>query len=168
VVRIASHELIYSDPLRQADFTGGVVAQSADGTMKSREATAYLRGADANTGAGIGGSAGTQQSGTIALGGRIERVVAAGKVDVEQPGLHATGERLVYTASDGLYLLTGAGGSQPRVTDAQGTTTGVAIEFHAGDCSVEALSSLPGDKTSAQRVRTDTTVDEKKSGSGKH
>ena len=47
-------------------------------------------------------------------------------------------------------------------------STGAAFEFHAGDCSVEALSALPGEKTTGQRVRTDTTVEEKKSGSGKH
>jgi lipopolysaccharide export system protein LptA len=164
VVRIASHELIYSDLLRQADFTGGVAAQSADGTMKSREATAYLQGSGASADAGAGERAGAQP---IALGGRIERMVATGKVDVEQPGLHAIGERLVYTADDGLYLLTGASGAQPRVTDAQGTTTGAAFEFHSGDCSVEALSAVPGEKTSGQRVRTDTTVDEK-TGSGRH
>jgi len=93
--------------------------------------------------------------------------VAAGKVDVEQPGLHATGERLEYTASEGLYLLTGTSSAQPRVTDAQGSTTGAVFEFHAGDCSVEALSALPGEKPTGQRVRTDTTV-EKKSGGGKH
>jgi lipopolysaccharide export system protein LptA len=167
VVRIASRELIYSGLLRQADFTGGVVAQSADGTIKSREATAYLKDADStsDTGSGSNGRAGTQP---IALGGRIERVVVTGKVDVEQPGLYATGERLVYTANDGLYLLTGVGGAQPKVSDAQGTTTGAALEFHAGDCSVEALSAMPGENTAGGRVRTDTTVEEKKSGSGKH
>ena len=165
VVRIASRELIYSDLLRQADFTGDVVAQSADGTMKSREATAYLKSADAGAGPSTVGGTGAQP---IALGGRIERVVATGKVDVEQPGLQATGERLVYTADDGLYLLTGASGALARVTDAQGSTTGAAFKFHSGDCSVEALGALPGEKTAGGRVRTDTTVEEKKSGSGKH
>jgi lipopolysaccharide export system protein LptA len=160
VVRIASHELVYSDQLRQADFTGGIVAQSADGTIKSREATAYLKAADAGPGASAseGKGEGTQP---IALGGRIERVVATGKVDVEQPGLHATGERLVYTASDGLYLLTGTNGALPKVTDAQGTTSGAALEFYAGDCSVEALSAPPGETRTGQRVRTDTTVEDK-------
>jgi lipopolysaccharide export system protein LptA len=179
VVRIASRELVYSDVLRTAEFTGGVQVRSADGTMLASQATAFLQrpadeDADEGPGAAEGsasvvGNPGTAVNpGGMGLDGRIDHVVASGKVDIEQPGLHATGSGLLYTASDGVYLLTGDGGVLPRVVDAQGTTTAVAFRFTSGDCGVEALNAAPGAKGSGQRVRTDTVVsEERKGGSAK-
>ncbi len=43
VVRVASHELTYSDATRQAEFTGGVQVESADGRMNGQEAVVYLQ-----------------------------------------------------------------------------------------------------------------------------
>jgi hypothetical protein len=96
--------------------------------------------------------------------GRLEldRVVAAGRVDIQQPAFRATGERLVYTAGDQVFLLTGDSKTPPRATDAKGTTTtAAALRFHNpcddnGDVTVEALSAVPGEP--AQRVQTDTRV----------
>ena len=91
------------------------------------------------------------------MAGSLERVVASGAVDIEQPGLQATGERLLYTGSDQLYVLTGDRSTAPRAVDADGTTTTAAeLRFHAGDCSVEALGAAPGEP--AQRVRTVSRV----------
>jgi lipopolysaccharide export system protein LptA len=161
VVRIASGGLIFSGILNQADFTGGFRADTADGTIRANAGTAYLQHAGgANVAAGGGAS-------VPSLTGRLDRVVAAGHVDIQQPGLRATGERLLYTASDQVFLLTG----DPQATDANGTTTGAALRLHrscedGGGVSVEALSAIPGEP--AQRVQTDTRVsnDEKK-GKGK-
>jgi lipopolysaccharide export system protein LptA len=182
VARIASHELVYSDILRQADFTGGVRMESADGTMLAREATAYLQAAGASPAAAAGPTdtavpegtkssvSGSSSAGAgLSMQGRIERVVATGHIELEQPGRRATGERLVYTASDALYVLTGDTGAPAKVADSQGTTVGAAFRFHSGDESVEALSMAPGEKSTGQRVRTDTQVkDDKKTGSAKH
>ena len=181
VVRIASHELVYSDLLRQADFTGGVRMESADGTMLAREATAYLQpvgaAADADptnaaaapANAKNGGPASTGAEAGFSMEGRIERVVATGHIELQQPGRRATGERLVYTASDALYVLTGDTGAAAKIVDTQGTTVGAAFRFHSGDESAEALSTAPGEKSTGQRVRTDTQVkDDKKTGSAKH
>ena len=173
VVRIASGGLVFSGILNQADFTGGFRADTADGTIRANAGTAYLQpaGAAGAVPAGSSAAGGTAASGGAAavpsLTGRLERVVAAGHVDILQPGLRATGERLVYTANDQVFLLTGDSKNPPRAADAKGTTTGAALRFHSscddsGGVSVEALSAVPGEP--AQRVQTETRVsdDEKK------
>jgi lipopolysaccharide export system protein LptA len=91
------------------------------------------------------------------FGGRLERVVATGHVELDKPGMHATGERLVYTASDRMVLLTGDAHNPPKAVGSQGTTTGAALRFNSCDGSVEA-EGAPG-----QRVLTDAQV----SGEGK-
>jgi lipopolysaccharide export system protein LptA len=171
VVRIASGGLVFSGILNQADFTGGFRADTADGTIQANAGTAYLQPARAAGAAAAGSStaAGGGAAAVPSLTGRLERVVAAGKVDIQQPGLRATGERLVYTADDQVFLLTGDSKNPPRATDAQGSTTapGGALRLHSscddsGGVSVEALSGVSGEPS--QRVHTETQVndDEKK------
>jgi lipopolysaccharide export system protein LptA len=151
-VRIASGGLIYSDVLGQADFTGGVRADTADATIIARQATAYLEQSAKGEGA--------QAAGPPSIAGSLERVVATGKVEISRPGLSATGERLVYAAGDQDFLLTGTPNAPPRAVDARGTTTGAALRFNTCDDSVEALGQVPGEP--ARRVRTETHVSDKK------
>jgi lipopolysaccharide export system protein LptA len=139
VARIASGGLVYSGDLRRAVFSGGVRAETADGTIRANEATVYLQQA-----VGAAQSSGTKAAAAPpagdalpSLAGSVERVVAGGQVVIEQPGRRAAGEHLVYTASDGLFVLTGDGKTLPRLVDsARGTITGAALLFHAGDDSV--------------------------------
>jgi len=157
VVRIASAGLIYSGILRQADFTGGVRADTADSTIRANQATAYLDHATAADQTAAKGEAATAPS----LAGNLDRVEASGHVEVNAPGLQATGERLLYTAADRVSLLTGDKNAPPKAVDAQGTTTGAALRFRnscedGGGVSVEALGEVPGGP--AQRVRTDSRV----------
>jgi lipopolysaccharide export system protein LptA len=162
VVRIASGGLVFSGILNQADFTGGFRADTADGTIRANAGTAYLQQAGGGA-SGDGSSAATGASAPAvpSLTGRLERVVATGHVDIQQPAMRATGERLVYTASDQVFLLTGDAGTPPQATDAKGTTTGAALRLHnscddSGGVTVEALSAVPGEP--AQRVRTDSRI----------
>jgi len=63
--------------------------------------------------------------------GRLERMVAQGKVVVQQPGRRADGQTLVYTASDDKFVLTGG---PPSIFDAErGKITGVSLTFFRGD-----------------------------------
>ena len=166
MVRIASGGLVFSGILNQADFTGGFRADTADGTIRANAGTAYLQQAAAANAPTTGGARAVPS-----LDGRLERVVATGNVDIQQPGLRATGERLVYTASDQVCLLTGTKDAPPKAMDAQGTTTGAALRLHntcddSGGVSVEALGEVPGEP--AQRVHTESRVlDEKNKASGK-
>jgi lipopolysaccharide export system protein LptA len=97
-------------------------------------------------------------------------MVVSGAVAIDEPGFHATGARLVYTASDQVFLLTGEKGVPPRATDAQGRmTTGAALRFQScgggGAQNVEALGTAPGMPT--QRVRTESRVEDEKKQTGK-
>ena len=163
VVRIASGGLIYSGILRQADFTGGVRADTRDGTIRANGATVYRKAAT--------GDARADAAAVPALSGELDRVVAAGHVQLDKPGIRATGERLVYTASDRVFLLTGDSGNPPKAVDAQGTTTGAALRFQSscggtGGGRVEALGTVPGE--AGQPVHTDVRIsDDGKKGKGK-
>lgn len=151
VVRLTSAGLLYSGISRQVDFTGGVRADTADATIRASQATGYLQ---------QGGAEPRPAEAAIpSLAGSLERVVASGHVEIAKPGLQATGERLMYTASDRVFLLTGDKDSGAKAVDAQGTTTAAALRLQNscdGGVSVEALGEIPG--IPAQRVRTEARV----------
>lgn len=149
VVRILSGGLTYSGEMRQADFTGGFRADTADGTMRAGEGMVYLKQS-----AAIGDAAMAP-----VFSGELDRVVSMGRVELDKPGLKATGERLVYTASDRIAVLTGDEKNPPKAVGPQGTTTGNSLLFRSscdgkGGGSVEVLGA-PG-----QRVRTDARIDD--------
>jgi lipopolysaccharide export system protein LptA len=168
-MRIASGGLVYSGILRQADFTGGFRAETADGTIRANQGTVYLKPQDAAGQTAVQTAGKALPAATPAeplaaapsLTGSVERVVATGDVEIDQPGMHATGARLVYTASDQVSVLTGTASVPPKAVGQQGTTTGAALRFHSGDNSVEALGSVAGEPS--QRVRTESKI----SGEGK-
>ncbi len=157
VVRVASRELSYSDVTRRADFTGGVVVNSSDGSMSGQTVTVYLRAAG---GVGtvqmdpLGGKSVRQAS---FMGGSVERVEGHGGVELTQPGRRVTGEQVVYTALDGMFVMMGTHDAPPKMVDAvRGTITGAVLRFHAGDNSVMVLHGTGED--AEQRVRTETRV----------
>ena len=92
------------------------------------------------------------------MSGKVDHLVAWGAVELDQPGRKGTGDRLVYTASDGVFVLTGTKAAPPKVVDeAQGMTTGAALRFKTGDDSVEVLGSQGSDHGKATgRVRSET------------
>jgi len=164
VIRVASRELIYSDTTRQAEFSGGVQIQSVDGQMRGQDAVVYLQAAPKP---GVGNAAAKKASTPQALraepsgfmGGGVERIVATGHIVIGQPGRRATGERAVYTASDGMFVMTGTPSAPPRlVDDIQGTVTGTSLRFHTGDESVMVSNGVSGGVEGKQRVRTETRV----------
>jgi lipopolysaccharide export system protein LptA len=161
VLRVASRELTYSDATRQAEFSGGVQVESADGRMRGQDAVVYLQKAqkpDASTKkAPAAGAQSVVPSGF--MGGGVERIVATGHIQIDQPGRRATGERAVYTASDGMFVMTGTASAPPQlVDDVQGTVTGTSLRFHAGDQSVMVSNGVSSGVEGKQRVRTETRV----------
>jgi len=172
VVRVTSREMVYSEETRQAEFSGGVRVLDADGDLRAQQATVFLQAASSGAGksgvdgARTGGNSGSAANGVGKAGGAsgvggltsggVERVVATGQVDMTEPGRHATGDRLVYTASDQMFVLTGTVANPPKVVDAeQGTATGASLRFHAGDDAV-VISGEGG--AAGQKVRTQTKV----------
>ena len=133
-VRVSGSEMTYADAERTVTVAGPVQVVDANGTMSAKEGTVCLLPAG-------------QGAGSL-MGGKVERVLVTGSVVVTQPGRKATGERLVYTAADETFVLTGS----PKLTDAvNGTVAGSSIRFKRGDESV-VVSGEGG------RVRTETRV----------
>lgn len=156
VVRVASREMTYSDEKREADFTGGVQVESKDGMMRGQQAIAYLQPATAEKSVAKSGTVKTGQQESL-FGGSVEKVVVTGQIRMDQPGRRATGDQLVYTAADGLFVLTGSPGAQPKVVDAaQGTVTGTELRFHSGDESI--VISNGANNSEGPRVHTETRV----------
>jgi lipopolysaccharide export system protein LptA len=122
VVRISSHDLIYSDAERKGVFRGAVVAQSGDVTIHSSQAEVFLS------------EARTQNS---VENSQVDHLIASGNTVLTQPGRRATGEKLVYTASDGRFILTGTNSVLPHLYDvSHGNVTGDALIFSIRDDSV--------------------------------
>jgi lipopolysaccharide export system protein LptA len=168
VVLVVSRDLVYSDEARKAEFTGGVEVESRDGSMRGQEAVVYLQPAGTGKASpATGGKVDGVKTGTASvaggsgfMAGSVERMVVSGHVDMEQPGRRASGEQLVYTASDGLFVLTGTPTVLPKVTDDQrGTVTGTSLRFHSGDDNV--VVSNGGENGAGHRVRTETRVKNK-------
>jgi lipopolysaccharide export system protein LptA len=126
VLRVRGGHLKYTDSNRTAFMQGGalgpVIAETSSVTTQSSEVELHL--AQANSHA----SAGSAQ---------VEQLIARGHVTVSSEGRHGTGEQLTYTGSTGEYVLTGANGATPRLTDPEhGTVSGQALIFHSRDDSV--------------------------------
>ena len=162
-MRVVSRELVYSDALRTADFTGGVDVVSEDGSMRAREAKVYLQAAAAGGGSGTkkaaAGASAARSGQSGFMGGDVERIVATGAIEIEQPGRRASGEQLLYTAEDQMFVLTGTPAAPPKMMDeTRGSTTGALLRFHTGDNSV-VVSNEAGDDV--RNVRTETRVKQK-------
>jgi len=122
-VHITSARLTYTDAERKIFFDGGVTARGSDATLTGQQMTVFLRArSQSQAGAGPG------------MPGQIERIVAEGKVVITEPKRHATGDRLVYTAADDKFVLTGG---PPCIFDAErGKTTGDSLTFYRHDDKV--------------------------------
>jgi lipopolysaccharide export system protein LptA len=146
VARVRSQTLLYSDESRQADFRGNVSMDQAGDVIRAGDALVFLKPATAGTKGGApsaaSGASSTGRSGTS----QIDHVVATDHVVFTQPGRKGEGNKLLYTADDGRYLLTGAPEALPWLWDSvHGRTTGTALLFNSQDDSVE----VSGGKSSA-------------------
>jgi lipopolysaccharide export system protein LptA len=121
-IHVFSSRLTYADGRRLARFEGGVVAHGADGTLTANQADVYFIPAS---------SASSAVSVLPSHSSQMERMVATGDVLLQQPNRQGTAQRLVYTAADDSYVLTGG---RPTVFDAEhGTVTGDSLTFYNGD-----------------------------------
>ena len=120
LVTISSERLLYTDDQHVAKFEGNVVAHSADLVMTAAHMDAYLTPR--------GQSGGTSAPGSPS---RLDRIIAQGKVLVQEPTRRAAGEKLVYTASDDKFVMTGG---PPSIFDAErGKITGDSLTFYKRD-----------------------------------
>jgi lipopolysaccharide export system protein LptA len=154
VVRVHSQTLVYSDKTRQGDFHGTVVAEQSDEVVRADDALLFLKPATPAAKSGLNppkpaGNAGNNPvaaPGVSKQNSQLDHMVATGHVVFTQPGRKGSGEKLVYTADDGKYMLTGSDSVLPQMWDrVHGTTTGAALIFNSQDDSVE----VSGGKSSA-------------------
>jgi lipopolysaccharide export system protein LptA len=119
-VRITAPRLTYMDSQRMARYEGGVSAKGDQFTASSKTADAYLLPAGQNS-----------RNRSAPSAAQLDKIVAAGDVIVEQPNRKAQGQKLVYTAAEDKFVMTGG---PPSIFDAeQGKITGVSLTFFRRD-----------------------------------
>jgi lipopolysaccharide export system protein LptA len=136
-VHITSARLNYADAERRIFLDGGVTAKGSETTMTAQQMTVFLLPrSQSHAGAGPG------------TPGQVERIVAQDRVVITQPTRHATGDRLVYTAAEDKFVLTGG---PPSIFDAErGKITGDSLTFYRHDDRV----LVEGRETSPTVTRT--------------
>jgi lipopolysaccharide export system protein LptA len=147
-VDVTADKLTYVDAERRARYTGAVLVKSPTGTISSEQIDVYLKPADSVTAqsstpakAVVPGTEGPSQ---------IDHMVAIGKVIVTEPNRRAAGQRLVYTADDGKYFLTGKDAS---IFDAEhGQIWGDSLTFYSRDDRVLVESKAPAPTVTRARI----------------
>jgi lipopolysaccharide export system protein LptA len=152
VARVAAQKMDYSDQQREATFVGEVRIDGLTGNTLSQRAVVYLTPTAKN-------GTGTAAPGVGITSGSVDHIVLNGEVQVQQPGRHATGDMLLYTATTGRYVLTGSPGHLPKAVDAQqGTVTGVTLTFGDSGSTIIVAGEPATSKGKGTRVRTETEV----------
>ena len=119
-VAITSTRLTYTDDQHRAHFEGGVTARGADATVTADHLDAFVVPHSQS-------AASTSLKGQ----GQLDRIVAEGNVVIQEPTRRAQGEKLVYTAAEDKYALTGG---SPSIFDAEhGKITGDSLTFYKRD-----------------------------------
>src|SRR5437660_3714506 len=119
-VTITSTRLTYADSERKVHLAGGVLVKGAEMTVTAKQMDVILLPRT---------QASTNQS--LAGEGRLDKIVANGNVVIQQPARRATGEKLVYSASEDKFVLTGG---SPSIFDAEhGQITGDSLTFYKRD-----------------------------------
>jgi lipopolysaccharide export system protein LptA len=158
-VHVTSDHLTYHDSERKAHYEGGVVARGTDVTVTSKQMDVFFAPANqsverrdpssavssATDGPALSRAEGTHLAphSSPESPAKLEKIIASGSVVVTEPNRHATGESLIYTASDDKFFLTGG---TPSIFDAErGKVTGVSLTLYRHDdrVVVDGSSSLP-------------------------
>jgi lipopolysaccharide export system protein LptA len=118
-VNITSDKLTYTGDARVAHFEGNVISRRADSTLSADRADVFLA---------------APEQGTASSATKLEKIVADGKVVLQEPDRKATGGHMVYTAADAKYVLTGSQNQLPSIFDAEhGNVTGDSLTFFSHD-----------------------------------
>ena len=148
-IDVTADKLTYIDSERRARYTGSVFVRSPTGTVSAEQIDIYLKPAE---------SAGTDPAPAKAVAvipgtegpSRLDHMVAINKVLVTEPNRRAVGDRLVYTADDGKYYLTGKTAS---IFDAEhGQAWGDSLTFYSHDDRVLVESKAPAPTVTRARI----------------
>ncbi len=152
-VDVVADGMTYVDQERRARYTGNVLAKSPTAAVSTEQLDVYLKKADQDSDQTQASAQkpqtqpSSQQKGPVLPGSdapsKIDHMVAIGKVVVTEPNRRAVGDKLVYTADDAKYFLTGR---LPSIFDAEhGTVWGDSLTFYNHDdrVLVESKRSSP-------------------------
>jgi lipopolysaccharide export system protein LptA len=129
VIRVDANSLQYSASERRATFQGNVLAQQASGRLRAEKMDLFMN----KNAAGASGVSRIPNP-----RGSLDHMLAEGRVQVDQGTRNGQGERLVYTASDGKFVLYGRAGQPAHMADPDhGTVSGAALIFTNRGDSVE-------------------------------
>jgi lipopolysaccharide export system protein LptA len=145
-VAIKANKFTYSDNDRRAQFEGNVRVKSSDTSITTEHVDVLLRSKSRTASSGS-----TQESAS-----QVEEIVAQGPIEIEQqnPVRKATGQKLIYTASDGKFVLTGEPGKPPSIFDAErGNITGDSLTFYTHDDRVQIGSSESSRTVTRTRIK---------------
>ena len=130
-ITITAAKVTYADSERRVHYEGDVLAKATEFSASAKTADAYL----------LPHSQTAIQPATTP--GQLDRMVAEGNVLIQQLKRRAEGQKLVYTAAEDKFVLTGG---PPSIFDAeQGKITGVSLTFFRRDdrVLVEGEASSP-------------------------
>ncbi|HEY6252539.1 MAG TPA: LptA/OstA family protein, partial [Candidatus Angelobacter sp.] len=135
-VNVTADRLSYVDGERKAVFSGNVVTKASETRIIADTVQILL------TPRGNQGSS------------QLDRIIAQGEIQIEQPNRKATGNQLVYTAADEKLVLTASAGKRPTILDAErGQISGDSLTFYRHDDRV-VVDSKEASKTLIQtRIR---------------
>ena len=130
-VEVTSDRLHYDETARRALLDGAVVLRSADSTLRANRAVVLLKPAETKPAKPASNAPSA-----------VQTIEATGSVQIQQLGRRATGSRLLYTADEEKFVLTGTPGAPPSIFDAEhGQVTGVSLTFFSRDDRVLVDSS---------------------------
>jgi lipopolysaccharide export system protein LptA len=122
-VDISADQLEYSGEASALRVEGSVIASGRDVHLSANSIQCYFK--ERGSGAANKGEA---------TSAAINKIVAEGDIVISQPGRRATGNRLIYTASEDKYVLTGG---PPSIFDAErGNVTGDSLTLFGHDARV--------------------------------
>jgi lipopolysaccharide export system protein LptA len=119
-VNVTADKLSYVDAERKAVFSGKVLLRIEGSSISADTVQALLLGRGSQT--------------ESQPGSQLDRIVAEGDIQIQQPDRKATGSRLVYTAQDEKFVLTGTPAHPPSIFDAErGQIQGDSLTFFRHD-----------------------------------
>src|SRR5258707_5030880 len=119
-VNVTADKLIYVDSDRKAVYSGNVLVRIEGATVTADTVQVLLLA--------------RRSQGDSQTGSQLDRIVAQGDIQIQQPDRRAKGSQLAYTAQEEKFVLTGSQGQPPSIFDAErGQISGDSLTFFIHD-----------------------------------
>ncbi len=152
-VEVVSQHLQYSDAEHRAHFFAAVRVRMENSQLQAGSADIYFQ----SSAPAASSDEPSKGQGSIKIPSGMDRMAVArmvieDHVKLIQPGRTGTGAKIVYTASDGRFVMTGAEDAPPRLVDAvKGSLTGHSLIFYSQQNEIQ-INGGAGVTTTETRV----------------